>query len=473
MSAKAFGAVADGSHRPLSERFATLAEAQRVYPFATSLAQTLDWAGIQAALHALGGKQGRVHLPAGRYRISDTIRLPNLVHLYGDGPGVTIIDNQNTILHAPQIVNADPSFVGCAITLLSMHGGTHGLKISVPTGEIAFIMVEGVVFALQSDKNVECDHLLQSSEFRNCGFGEAPFGVMVAGRTTNAVNFYNCNFTAHSRGHLELNGAEAVNFYGGKFEGGGAAPNPTNEERVAIRLDSAAAVNFHGVYFEATQELLLKETHSRNSIAFHGCHFTGADRGAGPIPFRFESDGIVTFGTNDWLAPSDGPARMLLVGDNGQKLGGATTGIQYRSRSPSGTRATSPTTTVRTEVALALVHAVPQPGGRGVHALLSGELVLHGTLGAANLPLSRRYHLCITVTGALESKLETRPLVLCDEAGADAVILYLQPASGGREARLMARLAPRFATAALQWSLDTVTAAGGGLRLDAELLGGA
>ncbi|MBX5744466.1 hypothetical protein ISE01_31015, partial [Pseudomonas aeruginosa] len=41
---KDYGAIADGAYHPLSERFATLAEAQAVYPHATALTDSIDWA---------------------------------------------------------------------------------------------------------------------------------------------------------------------------------------------------------------------------------------------------------------------------------------------------------------------------------------------------------------------------------------------------------------------------------------------
>ncbi|CAM6572678.1 hypothetical protein DP934_12305 [Escherichia coli] len=44
-----FGAIGDGTAHPLSERYLTLSAAQAVYPFVTSLTQTIDWAACQAA----------------------------------------------------------------------------------------------------------------------------------------------------------------------------------------------------------------------------------------------------------------------------------------------------------------------------------------------------------------------------------------------------------------------------------------
>ncbi|MGV8671340.1 hypothetical protein ACV34V_34410, partial [Pseudomonas aeruginosa] len=51
---KDYGAIADGAYHPLSERFATLADAQAVYPFVTSLSQSIDWAAIQSCLNVGG-----------------------------------------------------------------------------------------------------------------------------------------------------------------------------------------------------------------------------------------------------------------------------------------------------------------------------------------------------------------------------------------------------------------------------------
>ncbi|MCX2689944.1 hypothetical protein OO256_05540 [Pseudomonas sp. DCB_CB] len=46
-----FGAIGDGAYHPLSERFSNLALAKAQYPFVTSLAQSIDWAALQAALN--------------------------------------------------------------------------------------------------------------------------------------------------------------------------------------------------------------------------------------------------------------------------------------------------------------------------------------------------------------------------------------------------------------------------------------
>ncbi len=61
---KDYGAIADGAYHPLSERFATLAEAQAVYPHATALTDSIDWAAYQAAINS---GAPHVHAPGGHY----------------------------------------------------------------------------------------------------------------------------------------------------------------------------------------------------------------------------------------------------------------------------------------------------------------------------------------------------------------------------------------------------------------------
>lgn len=76
------GAIADGTVHLLSERYATLADAQVDYPFATSLTQSIDWAAIQSALNT-GAR--RVHFSAGHYRPNQGNTRTTDVVYSGDG----------------------------------------------------------------------------------------------------------------------------------------------------------------------------------------------------------------------------------------------------------------------------------------------------------------------------------------------------------------------------------------------------
>ncbi|EMR3812079.1 TPA: hypothetical protein JAD16_000762 [Proteus mirabilis] len=73
-----FGAIGDGCLHPLSERYKTLADAQSVYPLATSLSQSIDWAAMQKADNVARYLKCSVRCPAlKKYRFSslDTLML--------------------------------------------------------------------------------------------------------------------------------------------------------------------------------------------------------------------------------------------------------------------------------------------------------------------------------------------------------------------------------------------------------------
>lgn len=53
VSMRDFGAIADGAFHPLSEKYATLAQAKAKYPFVSALTQSLDWAALQLAVDSV------------------------------------------------------------------------------------------------------------------------------------------------------------------------------------------------------------------------------------------------------------------------------------------------------------------------------------------------------------------------------------------------------------------------------------
>lgn len=81
VSIKDFGATWNGDIHLLSERYSSLSEAQAVYPFVTSLSQSIDYAALQAALNT--GKT--VLLPYGTGYVNSTIFFNNSVRLIGEG----------------------------------------------------------------------------------------------------------------------------------------------------------------------------------------------------------------------------------------------------------------------------------------------------------------------------------------------------------------------------------------------------
>ena len=73
----------DGKAHTLSESYASVDEAQKDYPAATSLADTKDWCAITEAIQK-GQQEGRnVYVAPGHYVVNKTITLPTDVKFYG------------------------------------------------------------------------------------------------------------------------------------------------------------------------------------------------------------------------------------------------------------------------------------------------------------------------------------------------------------------------------------------------------
>lgn len=108
---KDYGAIADGTYHPLSERYASLAVAQLVYPHATALTDSIDWAAFQSALNA---GTARVHAPAGHYVLNKQNTRSTHITLTGDGYG--------TYLDYSQFNGADGLLIQGALTQINNLG---------------------------------------------------------------------------------------------------------------------------------------------------------------------------------------------------------------------------------------------------------------------------------------------------------------------------------------------------------------
>lgn len=77
INVKWFGAIGDGTKRTLNTYYSSVAQAQAIYPFSFDIAtQTVDWAGIQAAINWAEGYNNRqlsVWIPSGAYMTSNPI----------------------------------------------------------------------------------------------------------------------------------------------------------------------------------------------------------------------------------------------------------------------------------------------------------------------------------------------------------------------------------------------------------------
>lgn len=84
---KDYGAIADGTYHPLSERFISLVVAQLVYPHATSLTDSIDWAAYQAAINT---GCPNVYAPGGHYVLNKGTICNRHINYMADGVATRI-----------------------------------------------------------------------------------------------------------------------------------------------------------------------------------------------------------------------------------------------------------------------------------------------------------------------------------------------------------------------------------------------
>ncbi|HBE5451238.1 TPA: hypothetical protein KMA83_004723, partial [Escherichia coli] len=75
ISVRDFGAIGDGTLHKLSERFNTIEEAKLLYPFVTSLNQSIDYAAVQQGINTATTLGRRLFIPAGKYYSSTPISI--------------------------------------------------------------------------------------------------------------------------------------------------------------------------------------------------------------------------------------------------------------------------------------------------------------------------------------------------------------------------------------------------------------
>lgn len=99
-----YNAYGDGQSHPLSTRFNTLAEAQAVFPSATSLTDEIDWCAIQEAIKS---SVKNVYLPSGIYMINRMLVYRDNVKMTGaGGKGATALKTLSTwnVTDSPAVV---------------------------------------------------------------------------------------------------------------------------------------------------------------------------------------------------------------------------------------------------------------------------------------------------------------------------------------------------------------------------------
>lgn len=141
VSVKWFGVVGDGYLHPLSERFSTLVDAQVVYPFVTSLTQSLDYAGIQAALNS---GAGTVEIPDGTFLVSEKLTIPVGVRVVGRGQNsvikltanISLIDQTSAFVftHCRVLINSGYTQTATVIKLDANTGSAYQMNSIDLTG---------------------------------------------------------------------------------------------------------------------------------------------------------------------------------------------------------------------------------------------------------------------------------------------------------------------------------------------------
>lgn len=83
ITVKDYGAIGDGTLHPLSERFATLADAQKKYPHATSLNDSIDWAALQQAINNYNLSKRAIYLADFKLCTNRTLEVKNPIVMLG------------------------------------------------------------------------------------------------------------------------------------------------------------------------------------------------------------------------------------------------------------------------------------------------------------------------------------------------------------------------------------------------------
>lgn len=435
VSIKDFGAIGDGFQHPLSEFFSNLTEARAEFPGATSMTDLIDGLAIQKALawakENFREGRGELGAPSGFYRgNTGSFRLHNWIRLVGDGPGATVIDNQNTPVDYPLLVNDDPtSFLYALVRGMSFLGGSYGLAVDV-TSEVTGLMIDDIQFHLQSQANVQFNKMLQLSTFNRIVFGKAPDGLRVLNPTTNAVDFNWCSWQYHSGSSLSLNGAELVNINGGRMEHGGIDASG----KYTIYLEDAGPINIRGLYMEATHRILLKEVGSRGGVLFDGCRFTGARYGdvGDFVPYAFETDGIVHFGTNNWFLRTVGPERVHLIGNNQDKLIAEKVTYSKLTRDAKTFDAGPVVVPASGAINILKMSRLNAGGGANNYQMLTGELrVSYNGISPAGFPriFSRTYDVVVTCNGTEAMDASIKLVSSNDQVSGPAATLEVKKAS--------------------------------------------
>lgn len=255
---KDLGAIGDGATHPLSDRFNDLSEARTVYPHVQSLTDEIDWAVIQATVHA----GSTVFLPPGVYVLGQrSIDLDGTKHFSGAGIGATTLhyrgsDAAMRVNSGKGVKTAKWSVQGFSIDcqktapyglrlgqlLVSPHSANTGLVESVHLTRATKAALHLVASQINLLRNVHCD--------RNIGDG-CHVELLTEQNSNTDTYFFGCTFRFNDGRGLWSNGGVHMTFHGCTFERNG-------EEGVLLDkgplLVATRNWTFDRCYFEANNE---------------------------------------------------------------------------------------------------------------------------------------------------------------------------------------------------------------------------
>lgn len=209
---KDFGAIGDGQLHPLSEKFSTLSAAQMVYPFVTSLTQSQDYAGTQAAINA--AKAGyAVFAPSGKYEINSGLMADYALCMYGEGAqGLRTVDSSthspsqvrgtvfNSHVATGRMLSVDSGTAYCfGMTLrdFAIWGVDGQCDVGLYLNGVGWMgIVEGINIQFFPNQALEIGYI-QDTYFTNCSFlqsGNVDKPAVTMIQESNYVYFTGCHF---------------------------------------------------------------------------------------------------------------------------------------------------------------------------------------------------------------------------------------------------------------------------------------
>lgn len=260
---------------------------------------TDDTTAIQAAINLACQYGGCVYLPAGTYKITDTlvftmnsgttdpIKRPSM---RGDGMAATTIA-QTSLENGIEVVGYDSNPAGyCTFEQFTLYGPS-GQKLGLVLKDIAFVTVDNVYLAGWSTGlyGVNCLSSTFSDleiRYNDGGFyfeADAAFGFV---SEPNAIMMTNCTVGNNTSYGGKVIGAGTFNYLGGSIESNGSGTDLSSgkwglaivDAGGKIAQQSACGFNISGVYFEGNggqAQFQVQQTVSRPGLTgvLNACSF--------------------------------------------------------------------------------------------------------------------------------------------------------------------------------------------------------